>query len=67
MLEYEVTNTRKEAVTVDGLDVLPPESTISYHEGRAEEFFRMRGLRLTQDNLPTGVELTVVATLKGDK
>ena len=58
--DYEVTNTREEAVTVDGLDVLPPKSTTSYNYKAAEDFEQMRGLKLNQGNLPEGVELTIV-------
>jgi hypothetical protein len=64
VFEYEVTNTGKEAVTVDGLDVLPPESTTSYDQRDADSFAHMRGLKLLTNNMPEGVEVTIV--VKGE-
>lgn len=61
MFEYEVTNTREEAVTVDGLDVLPPDSTTSYTQKDADNFEFMRGLKLVSGNMPEGVEVTIVS------
>lgn len=67
MFEYEVTNTREEAVTVDGLDVLPPGVTTCYTQEDADVFKHLRGLSLTTANVPEGVEVTIVGNGNADK
>jgi hypothetical protein len=62
VLSYELTNTREEAVTVDGLDVLPPKSTVSFTADQAGGFHFARGLQLTNANVPRGVRVCVVVT-----
>lgn len=60
MLAYRVANAREEAVTVDGLDVLPAGATRVYDQTAADMFAFTRGLKLSQVGLPDDVELTVV-------
>lgn len=61
MVTYEVTNTREETVTVDGLGVLPPGVTVVDQE-QAASFAHMRGLTLAQAGMPEGVKVTAIAT-----
>jgi len=63
---YELVNTRKETVTVDGLGVLPPGATV-VDEVRAENFRNSRGLTLAQAGMPKGVEVTVVVLADDDE
>lgn len=65
VFSYVVANTGEEAVTVDGLDVLPPNSEKLYSAQDAENFFHSRGLKLLQDNVPAGIEVTVVVPKVG--
>lgn len=67
MLRYEVTNTREESVTVDGLGVLPPKSTQEFDEVAGENFRLVRGMSLVLAGLPQGVELSVQIVRDGTK
>lgn len=59
-IEYEVTNIREEPVTVDGLGVLPPNSSTVFSQVEADSFAYLRGLKLLSANVPNGVEVTLV-------
>ena len=67
MLEYEVTNNREEAVTVDGLDVLPPGVATTYTQDDADMFKHVRGLPLTTANMPEDVVVTLVVIKDNDE
>lgn len=62
MLQYEVTNNRKEEVTVDGLDVLPPGVTYTFTQQDAGNFRYVRGLPLATSNMPKDVVVAIVVT-----
>lgn len=54
-MHYELTNTKQEEVTVDGLGVLPPNMTVVFTEEDSIRFARDRGVQLTNAYLPEGV------------
>lgn len=72
-MRYVLTSRCKEAVTIDGLGVLPPATakedgevvpSVTEFDERAVEAFRLqRGLHVTQVTLPADVEVTIA--LKG--
>lgn len=64
VVQYEVQSTREDAVSVDGLGVVPPESVVAVDPVLAESFKANRGLPLTQAALPEGVTVTVVVDEK---
>ena len=59
MFKYAVNNTREESVTVDGLGVIPPQTTCYFDETAAEAFKFVRGLSIVQAAVPEGVEVSV--------
>lgn len=64
-MQYWLASQRDEAVTVEGLGVLPPAaqegpSVTVVGEVAAEHFRLARGLTLAQAKLPDGVEVAVV-------
>lgn len=65
MLQYQIENKADSTYAVVlGLGVIEPGQTKTFTSDEAEGFVRQTGLRLTQDNLPESLELTIVG---GDK
>lgn len=58
MFKYKVKADRD--VIVEGLAVLTADEERTFSEYDEEQFYNMRGLRLNQDNVPEGVEVTIV-------
>lgn len=60
MFQYKVKADRN--VIVEGLAVLTAGEEKTFSEYDERQFFNMRGLRLNQCNVPSGVEVTIVVT-----
>ena len=58
MFQYKVKANRD--VIVEGLAVLYADKERTFSEYDEQQFFNMSGLRLNQDNVPSGVTVTVV-------
>lgn len=76
-MHYELTNTREEEVTVDGLGVLPSArrdeksgellpTVIKFDEESSQRFARDRGIQLTSAYLPEGVTGALVIPAEGE-
>jgi hypothetical protein len=58
VFQYKVKADRD--VIVEGLAVLYADQEQTFSEYDEQQFFNMRGIRLNQDNVPAGVQVTIV-------